>query len=531
MKKTIAILLSFVMMAAALTGCGSKEAETTAAPAQTTAAAGETTQAGENEAPAANDRVLNMMNGAPITTLDPTLNRAVQDLNIMNQIYEGLYYYNDLTGECEARVAESYTVDATGCVYTFKLRPGVKFHNGDEVKASDVVFSFNLFLNSAGAKMVVPGVVDVKAIDDATVEVTLGAADASFLGTSAQMAILSEKEVTAQGDTFGSVINTAGTGPYMITEMDPDVSWTLKAFPDYYRGEAAIKTVNYRPIADASAAALALDAGELDYLQMTSVAGFDKYQADPNFGTEALAANHITFMCINACAEGPLAIKEVRQAIAYAMDKNAMNMAAFGGLGGVATHMEHPDYNAAAPSGGIIYDYNPEKAKELLAQAGYPDGVQIPDILSFTGSQFEKCATVAQANLAAVGITCGIEWNDSSTCIARWNSQDYSITTAGWPSTGDYSTYGSRWNPEVGGFHDWKNAPQDAAKWVEMLNEASAMTDEAAREAKHQEINDLIAEEAVYIPLLNKVLPCVWDADLNVVNHPGYYQIYEWSWK
>lgn len=515
MKKLLVTLLA-LLMAFTLVGCSNK---TDDAPKDD---AGTATEAKDE---------VNLCITMALSTTDPWANRAVQDLCVLNQVYEGLLFYNDLTQEFEYRVAEDYELSEDGKTYTFKINPNAKFHNGDPVKASDVVFSFDRTNANASTSNFMAGVNEYKAIDDLKVEITLDSPSVPFMSSLVQIPIASEKVVTEQGDEFGSKIALAGTGPYYFTSLDQDVAWTLEAFPDYYRGEATIKKINYRPITDSSAALLAMQSGELDYLQLTSTTGFDTLQANSNFNTECIAANHITFLCIDANVQGPMADKRVRQAIAWCLDKDAMNQAAFGNLGTVATHMENPVYNAGAPEGGIVYSYNPDKAKELLAEAGYADGVNIGKLLSFTGSQFEKCAQISQANMAAVGIECEIEWNEQATCIARWNSADFQITTSGWPSTYDYDSFRNRWDSRTNtGFSDFGASPIDTSEWERLIDESAKEQDPIKRKEINQQVNDMIMEEAVFIPLLHKAIPCVWVKNLNVVNRPGYYYVYEWSY-
>lgn len=293
MKKFLAIVMTAAMLLAAFAGT------------MTVASAEE-------------DRVLNLSINMALSTVDPCGNRAVQDLYVLEQVYEGLYWYNSLTTEFEPRVAESYTVSEDGTVYTFKLNPAVKFHNGDPVTADDVVWSLNRAATTGSTAAYLIAAKEFNKIDESTVEIVLNAPSAAFLSALCNCAICSEKAITEQGEEFGTKICDCGTGPYHFTYLDQDVTWTLEAFADYYRGEANIKKIVYRPITDNAAAIMAMQAGELNYLQLSSVSGFDTFQNDPKFETESVAANHITLLYINAnIKEGPLANKLVRQAIAY----------------------------------------------------------------------------------------------------------------------------------------------------------------------------------------------------------------------
>jgi len=524
MKKLFAIMMALCMLMTAFVGCA-----TTADPAAPAAKPAEGTA---SAAAPAEDKTLELAINMALSTVDPHSNRAVQDLIVLNQVYESLFFYDDLNGDYEPRIADSYELSPDGTVYTFKLNPAVKFHNGDAVKASDVVWSIQRAATNGSTAALLTDLVEAEEIDEATVALTIKAPNAAFMSNLANIFVISQKEVEAQGAEFGTKLFLGGTGPYYFTSLDQDVEWTLEAFPEYYRGEAAIKKIHYRPITDASAALMSLQAGELSYLQLSSVADFGTLQANSAFNTESIAANHITFLCVEANVEGPLSNKLVRQAIAYAVNKDEMNIAGFNGLATVATHMENPTYNACAPDGGIVYEYNPEKAKQLLAEAGYADGVDIGKMLTFPGSHFEKCAQVAQANLAAVGIKVELEMNEQATAIARWNAPgDFMITVPGYPSTGDYDSFRLRFDyRSSSAFSDFASSPFDTKTWADLIDKAAQESDPEKRTAIHQELNDLIMEEAIFIPLLHKAVPCAWVNDLSVVNRPNYYYVYEWAW-
>ncbi|MBR0441239.1 MAG: ABC transporter substrate-binding protein, partial [Firmicutes bacterium] len=349
---------------------------------------------------------------------------------------------NELTLEYEPRLATEYKISDDGLVYTFTLRKGVKFHNGEEMKASDVVFSYDHIKGSPTWSTFYSNIDYAEALDDYTVAVHFKTVSAAAMNNVSQIWIESEKEVTEGGETFGTKACKAGTGPYYIDSFS-ETNVTLKAFPDYYRGEASIKTVNYKQIAEATTGALALEAGELDYYTVP-VASFGSYQGMDQFETAAVAANHITYACINYSANPVLENDKVREAIAYAIDKDAINVAAYGGYAKVADYMENPEYNVAAPKGDIVYNHDPEKAKALLAEAGYPNGCDIGKITVTASNYFPDVAVVIQANLEEVGIHSEMNVMENAACIAALRAQDYDLGVLGYTSTGDYDSFRQR---------------------------------------------------------------------------------------
>lgn len=519
MKKLLALVLAFATMATLLVGCGDSSAPAQTDPTQGTEAAG----------PSRTD--VNLAINAAMTTIDPDGTTYVQDRLVLWQAYEGLTFYNELNGSVEPALAESWDISDDGVTYTFHLREAY-FHNGDRVTAEDAAFSIMRATDTANPiSMYGTNIVDAVALDENTVQVTLAASYAPFLVNSTMLFVISKKEVEEQGDKFGTQVANAGTGPYKFTYVDLDERITLEAFDKYWKGEAAIKTVNYYPITDSAAGVMSFESGDLDWYNCT-VTDYQRLMADGKFQGETMAANHSTFLAINPNSPNKaLQNEKVRQAIAYAINKDEMNLAAFDGLATVSDYLENPDWNLSAPKGDVVYTYNPEKAKELLAEAGYPNGVDVGTILDFTGSHFEVCGTVLQAELEAVGIHAELEWAESSACLARGKAYDYDLYCTGGNCTGDYDNLRKRfYSPLATKYVDYAAAGYDAAWLDATIDKASATADLAERTALNKEVNDYLMNTATYIPLLHKAVPYVWNANLNVVNRPVNPLVYDWSW-
>ncbi len=282
---------------------------------------------------------------------------------------------------------------------------------------------------------------------------------------------------------------------------------------------------------DASSGLITFEAGELDWY-IAPIANWDALSSNPNFKTEMGDSNHITYVAINYQANDKLENDYVRKAIAYAIDKEAMNIAGFDGHAAIATHMEHPSYNTAAPSGGIVYNYDPDKAKALLTEGGFPNGVDVGVILCFPGSHFEKCAQVLQANLAAVGITAKLELVEQATMLNMTRAQDFDIAVTGYASIGEYDAFRARVHSASKGAYyvKFEGDKFDYKRIDELFELSSAELDPTKRLALTQELNDMVMDTACLLPLLHKAQPYVWNKDLNVVNVPSYYEIYNWSW-
>lgn len=534
MKQKIAWLLVIVMMLA-MVGCapttGSsepKQESSASAPAAPAAPA----ESGKAEAEPAEVRdTVNLSVTSALLSVDPHPRRDLQDMLTHGQVYEPLFYLNEKTLEFEPRIAESYSVSDDGLTYTFNLRKGVKFHNGDELKASDVVFSLLRVKESAAWSAYSSNIADVIAVDDYTVDIKVNTVDATFMVCQAQLMIISEREATEQGEAFGTQVALAGTGPYFFTAVDADVAWSLEAFPDYYRGEAPIKYINFRPISDASAGLIAFEAGELDYYN-APVANWAELSSNEAYKTEVVAGNHISYMAINHLSSEALGNDLVRQAIAYCIDKESMNLAAFDGLAEEADYMENPAYNVGSPRSEIVYNYDLEKAKTLMEEAGYADGFDLGTIMVIPGGYYEKMAQVLQANLLAIGITAEIEPLQSNTITERGTKQDFDMMVYGYPSIGDYSNIAFKTHSQYVGsyFVKFEGDKFDYKRIDSLLDEGKACLDAEKRLEINAQANDAIMETATLLPGLHKALPYVWNADLNVVNMPNTYHVYDWSW-
>jgi len=521
MKRTVSLILALVMLFA-LASCGqggSSSAGTTSS-----------NQTSGTTAPSRDS--VNIAIGGALDVVDPHASAKAIHRMVFWQMYNGLMHYNELTGETEYDLAVSHEVSADGKTYTFKLRDDAYFHNGDKVTAKDVVFSYKRAADPAmSIAQYTSNFVDAVAVDETTVQIILSAPFAPFLVNCCQIFILSEREVTAQGDKFGTQLTTAGAGPYKMTYHDADTKITLEAFDKYFKGEATIKTINFYPISDTSAGLISFESGDLDWYSC-GVMDAQRIQMEGKYNVEFMAANHITFLMMNPVDHNE-AIKDerVRKAIAYAINKEELNAAAFEGLGMVADYMENPNWNVGAPVGDVVYTYNPEKAKELLKEAGYPNGVDVGTLLCFKGSHFETCANVVQQQLAAVGITVTLEWNEQSAALSRFNKEDYNIGLTGGANSGDYDSLRKRFYSTLTvPYVDFSKTEYGNEFLDTKMDEAAACTDPVKRLEITKEINDYFMNTATYIPLLHKVVPAVWNKDLNVVNRPQYPLIYEWSW-
>lgn len=523
MKRKLSMLLVLVMILSVITACSSPAGEETS---------GDTTE-GVAEGPSRDD--LNLAMNSSWGTSDPHHSTALVDLPLFRCLFETLIFFDENTGELEPELAKSYDISEDGKTYTFNLRDDVYFHNGDQLKASDVIFSLERSRRpDKVGKLFMDGVEDMVALDDFTVQLKLNAPRAPFLHNISNIFIISEREVTEQGEeTFGNKAHKAGTGAYYIEHMNKNEKMVFKAFDKYYKGEASIKTVNYFVITDSAAGIIAFESGELDWYNC-AIPDYRRLEDSEEYNSEVLIANNIAYLAVNPVSPvKALQNEKVRHAIGYALDKDELNMAGFDGLALKADYWINPDLNIAAPRGDVVFNYDPEKSKALLVEAGYPDGVDIGTLLSYPGDYAEVFATVIQQQLKKVGITVELVWSDRQGALKKSKVPEYDIYTAGGNANGDYDYIRNRFHStlEPGLNVKFSQTEYDQKYCEELIDKAGSTMNLEERTAIHKELSDYLMNTGIQFPIVHRAVALVWDKNLNPVNSATRPIIYKWSWK
>jgi len=416
-------------------------------------------------------------------TLDPTSNAAqaidyVVDYNVLQHLVQ-----LSPNGAITPVLATGYTLSADRKTYTFTIRPGVKFSNGDPLTPADVIFSINR-VNAKGSKYPYAAVFNVasaKAAGSDQVAVTLKAPDWSFLFNLASYS----NGVIVDPKTVGTLAtNPVGTGPYTISGNVANFSTTLKVNPSYWGTKPGVAGVEFRYFSDSNAEESALQNGQVQLGYLPTPADLPTFKNNPDkYGVLAGLSNGKVQLTINNTA-GPFKSLLVRQAVNYAISKSAVNQVAAGGQGvpiGTDSVPSDPYYVNLAG----LYPYNPAKAKQLLAKAGYPSGFSTTLTLPpyyYAG----LAAPVIQSELAAVGIKVTIK----NVAFPLWLSQVFTggnfdltiIDHAEARDLGNYGTPGYYWHyagtSKVAAQLAAANAAPTQAQWIAgtktVLNEIAA---------------------------------------------------------
>ena|GEM_PF-5498675 len=489
---------------------------------------------------------INLVLNQVIENLNPFGSTAIITIQLNCQIYETLFFLNDV-GDLESRLAESYEMGEDGKTYIVKLRKDVKFHNGKSMTAEDVAWSLNFALKTGPfihKRANLTNFDSARAIDEYTVEIKSTDQSSTFIkNLSIYAYILCEQEFldAMEKGTLGVEWVPYGTGPYVITSYSPDSEIKLQAFPDYYRGKARIDKINYKFIADNNTITVAFRAGDLDLI-VVPTASWGLLNENPDFTTFMSPTNHTSFFPINTNNDDPLSNKLVRQAMSYAVDREGMCFAAMDGIAQPAYSI----FNADTVFGGFTvqemeaagipaYQYNPEKAKELLAEAGYPDGVHVGTILTINGSYWEKMSTIFQANLDAIGIGVNIELADSAACRTRRRENNFQIAGTGENFSPDASfgyIYFRYLTPEQRAQGLYSDINVRNRELDDLYHKAMTEPNDELRRAHYLEICRIVQDEMYIIPTFHKAIPYAYHKDLvcDQIN-TNYYYVYEFAWK
>lgn len=459
-----------------------------------------------------------------IATLDPAIGYDWNNWPMEKMVFDALIDYDQGTKLVPQLAAEMPKVNADSTVYTFKLRPGVKFHNGRELNADDVVYTITrvidpatkspgqgFFLTIKGAQELASGaassVEGIKKLDPLTVEFTLVQPDVTFLNVMALnfAFIVPKEEVEKYKDDFGH--HPVGTGPFVFESWTPGQKLTFKKNPSYFKaGLPYLDGVEVQIGATPEVNVLKLENGELDLLGDTlPPAEFVRLSQDAAWKNRIVHQTWVntSYIAINTTFK-PFDNLKVRQAINMAIDKNQivklMNGRAQVAKGILPPLMPGYDPNVKG------YDYDVDRAKALLAEAGFPDGFKT-SITCISVDPEPKVCESFQTDLKKIGVDLEIKTLANSTVIADASTPDKTpLTWSGqlaW--TQDYPDPADFYGPilscasaQPGGWNwSWYcNQELDA-----QANKALGIQNHDARMQEYQQIFQKLMDDAVWVPV------------------------------
>ena len=495
MKKSFVRVMTLVLalvMLLSLVACGGKQS-TAATETDASAENGGNTEA---TATAYKDTLI-WAQGADVTSLDPHQGKETPAVEVTCQIFDTLVTVDAETNEIVPQIAESWEqTDAQ--TYVFKIRQGIKFHDGSDLTAEDVKFSLDRARNSAAVSYIVNFIEDVTVDDEYTVTVKTNAPYAPTLRNLAIpfAAIVPKAVVEANEDAF--ILNPVGSGPYCFVEWKQGDHITLKAFDDYYAGKAATENLIMKVIPETSQRTIALETGEIDLAYDLAVNDIPKINGNDKLTVYEIPSLTCWYVSMNMNKE-PFNNPLVREALAMAIDRQTIIDTINAGSGQPADAIIAPavfgDYSTGVP------EYNPEKAKELLAEAGYPDGFSTTLWVNDNQSRIEMCQAM-QAMLLDIGVQCSVEVLEFGSYISRTTAGEHDMAYFGWTTSSgdaDYTYYSLEHSTQQGaaGNRSFIADPDLDA----LIEEARSSTDESTRKDLYKDIAIMLADINNNIPV------------------------------
>ena len=391
-KRLTAFLLLAALLCAALTGCGGGSTEQTPA---------EKDPSTPDAAPVANEITVGIAQDLD-DSLDPHKTVKAGTREVMFNVFEGLVKPTP-DGDLTPAVAESYTVSEDRLTYTFTLREGVKFHNGDTVTAEDVVYSINRCAAATETGIVqveaFSVIQSIEAVDERTVTITIAEPSNEFLSYLTVAVLPADYD---QQDTA-----PIGTGPFKFVSRAAQDSVVLEKFDEYWGTPANLDKVTLKIIENADSLMMSLQSGAIDlcsHLTSTQVA-----QLGDDFNVAEGTMNLVQAMYLNN-AEKPFDDVRVRQALCYAVDKQAIIDIAFDGYGSPIGSSMYPAFGKYFDDSLTnYYTKDVDKAKALLADAGYPNGFEMTITVPSNYKPHMDTAEVLVQQLAEIGVKATIQ--------------------------------------------------------------------------------------------------------------------------
>ena len=415
--RVLALLMAVLCMTAVLCACGDGKSDGTDGNDGTVVGSPNSDRRAANSIVAAIAQDLD-------DSLDPHHMEAAGTREVLFNVFEGLLK-PDSEGNLIPAVAEKYVVSDSGDTYTFTLRAGVRFHNGDPVTVGDVLFSLRRCMGENGGEALIDGfeaVQSVEATDDSTVVIHLKEASATF-PASLTAAIIPEnydKQDTAP----------VGTGPFRFVSRSPQENVILERFEDYWGEKAKLSKVEFRIIENSSATVMALKGGSVDFCpHLTSV---QTAELGKDFTVLEGTMNLVQAVYLNNDF-APLDNEKVRQAMSYAIDREQIMLYLADGRGTAVGSSMYPAFGKYfMPELAEYYGFDTAKAKALLAEAGYPDGFALEISVPSNYQPHMDTASVVVEQLRAIGIKATIkpvEW--SSWLSDVYQGRNYQATIIG----------------------------------------------------------------------------------------------------
>lgn len=525
MKRIIAFLLAAIMILS-LAACGAKE-ETAAekteeaateeeAPAETKqeeAAEEEKAAEGEEAAAAEHDNDLVIVTANDMITFNPLDNSDISNLNVVNMVYNRLFELDaNLGGVPVLAEKVEYLSDTE---LTIKIYEGIKFHDGSDMTSEDVAFSLEQARGAATATTLMAPITSVEIVDDYTVKLTTDGIYPAITTAFTHMAcsILPKEyyeEALASGDWSAPI----GSGRYKLESRSIGEETVLVKNEEYWDPNGAAKndSLTFKVIPEGSNRTIMVETGEADLNINFQTSDYTRATESDVMTLHSYPSATQYFVSMNFNDEyfsNPL----VRQAVNYAIDKEAVLLAGYDGLGQVHHSYVAPGCLGFKDMSGV-YSYDIEKAKELMAEAGYANGFTT-DLVVWNDT-LERVASVVQGYLAQIGITANIKRIEATARAEAVANGEMPMYVGTWGCYQDPDLFLARLFGRAGlGGNNWSEHESD--EFEALYAEGRSTVDEASRAETYGKVQDYLVETAPWCPLFVSEMFALANKDLQGV--------------
>ena len=464
------------------------------------------------------DDTLNVAWEKELESLDAYYNTAREGVILGRHIYDSLLYRHPDTLEYKPLLAESYKW-ADKLTIEMELRKGVKFHNGDTFDADDVVYTLNFVSdpeNRALNQRNVNWIKNVEKLGPYKVRIHLKKPFPAALEYLSGPDPIYPKEYYAKVGPKGFGVKPIGTGPYKVTEVVPGKAITMVRNDDYFdgspKGKPAIGKIRQRTIREVTTKVAELMTGGLDWIWLVPKDQADKLAKMPNINVIAAETMRVGFLYFNCVADTPFKKLKVRQAVAHAIDRQAIVNTLVGGESRVLHSVCYPSQFGCTDEGVVKYEYDPEKAKKLLAEAGYPNGFEF----DFHAYRERPYAEAAVGYLHAIGLKPKLHYLKYAAMREKWqgNKVPVAFWTWGSYSINDISAITGYWFKfDMDDFA----RDQQVRDWLE---EGDTSIDPEGRRTVYRKALGRISEQCYALPMFSWVTNNAFSKELDFKPYP-----------